>query len=328
MSIVAISQALGGLGDDIGREVGRLLSYEFVDREIILQAAERFGQGVRDLERLTEEKPTLWERFAETQLRYVTCIEAVIWEMAARDKVVLVGRGAPFVLRKVRHALRVWVSAPERLRGERVAQQSGDLTGEVAVGRVRQSDQERAARVRFLYHVDWDDPLMYDLALNTERLGANEGARVIQEALRNERFQPTPDSLAEVGDLSLTAQATAALLANPMIRSTPILVACSNGMIALRGTVDAAQVWEAAQDTVARVPGVTGVRNEITVVGYGAQRESSDEELSHGGFRHGEARSWGGYGGGWYDREWEALKRYRASRGPDLQGERPERESG
>jgi hypothetical protein len=28
-----------------------------------------------------------------------------------------------------------------------------------------------------------------------------------------------------------------------------------------------------------------------------------DEELSHGQFRHGEERSWGGYGGGRYEEE-------------------------
>jgi hypothetical protein len=56
-----------------------------VDREIILRGANRFGEDVRDLEHVTEEKPTLWERFTERAWRYRTYIHAIIWETVARD---------------------------------------------------------------------------------------------------------------------------------------------------------------------------------------------------------------------------------------------------
>jgi hypothetical protein len=108
-------------------------------------------------------------------------------------------------------------------------------------------------------------------------------------------------------DQSLVAQAQAALLANPITRSRPIVVTCTDGAMTLSGTVDAEQVWAAAQDAVARIPGVTSVRNEILVPGYGPDTE--DEE-GHGQFRHGEERSWGGYGGGWSDRERAAHDRH------------------
>jgi cytidylate kinase-like protein len=58
MSIIAVSQTLGSLGDEIGRELARTLTYQVADREIILEAAERFGEGVPALQHATEEKPT------------------------------------------------------------------------------------------------------------------------------------------------------------------------------------------------------------------------------------------------------------------------------
>jgi len=91
MSIVAFSQTLGSLGDEIGRELARVLSWEFADREIIARAAQRFGEGVMELEHVTEEKPTLWERFTDTKRHYLTYVEAIIFEMAARDNVILSG---------------------------------------------------------------------------------------------------------------------------------------------------------------------------------------------------------------------------------------------
>jgi len=211
MSIVAMSATLGSWGNEIGRELGRRLAYEFADREIIAKAAERFGEGVMDLERVTEGKPRLRERFSDDPHRYVTYIEAVILEMAARDNVVLAGRGAIVLLSKVRHALRVRVTAPEGVRAERVEQSLG-LTREAAIDAVRESDRERGARVKSLYHVDWDDPLLYDLVLNTDRLTVERAAALVQEILADERFRTTPDASRALAELNVTAQAKAAQL--------------------------------------------------------------------------------------------------------------------
>src|SRR5436309_13230614 len=94
MSIVAISETAGSLGREIGRTVAAALGHEFADREIISKAAERFGEGVLELNHATEEKPTIWERFTETQRRYMAYIEAIVLEIAEREHVVLVGRAA------------------------------------------------------------------------------------------------------------------------------------------------------------------------------------------------------------------------------------------
>src|SRR4029434_4701424 len=50
MSIVAISETAGSLGNEIGRRLAERLNYRFADREIIAKTAERFGEndsGVR-----------------------------------------------------------------------------------------------------------------------------------------------------------------------------------------------------------------------------------------------------------------------------------------
>lgn len=265
MSIVAISQSLGSLGDEIGREVARALSYELADREIILKAAERFGELATEIEHVTEERPTILERFADTKRRYLAYVEAIIFEMAARDSVILSGRGSTVLLRKARHALRVRITAPERLRASRVEHQQG-LTSDAALDAVRESDHDRASRVRFLYHVDWDDPLLYDLVLNTERLDAKDGARLVQNALRSERFRPTPESLAEVRNMSLAAQARAALLVNPLTRSLHLSVACKDGRLSVGGMVDREELRKAAEEILGTIPGVSAVQSEVVVL--------------------------------------------------------------
>src|SRR5688572_21424911 len=116
MSIVAISETVGSQGTELGRVLAAALGWEFADREMITKAAESFGEGVSERRHATEDEPTHWDRFRESQQRYATYGEATVLEMAARDNVVLVGRASTVILRDVQHAVRARVIAPEHAR--------------------------------------------------------------------------------------------------------------------------------------------------------------------------------------------------------------------
>jgi cytidylate kinase len=265
MSIVAISETAGSLGIEIGRKLAEELGWEFADREIIAKASQQFGEDVMDLRHSVEEKPTLWERFSDARQRYKTYIEAIMLEMAARDNVVLAGRSSTIVLRQIQHVVRVRTTAPERRRAKYVEHQQG-LTPEASLDFVRQSDRERAARVKFLYRVDVDDPLLYDLVLSTERLTVERGAALIRETLRDERFQSSETARKEVVDLSLTALARAALMAHPQVDARNVTLTCKDGQVWLTGGVREDEERTIAADVVGRIPGVVGVLNEIVVM--------------------------------------------------------------
>src|SRR3970282_2214092 len=144
-----------------------------------------------------------------------------------------------------------------------------ELTSEAAFHRVRQNDRERASNVKFLYHVDWDDPLHYDLVLNTERMDVKEGARVLRNALENERVRPTPESRAEVKDLSLVAQAKAALLAHPATRGLHLSLACKQGQLSVSGMVEGEVMRKAAEEILGQIAGGTAVRSDLFVLATG-----------------------------------------------------------
>lgn len=284
MSIVAMSETVGSGGTEIGRALAAALGWEFADREIITKAAESFGEGVEELKHATEEKPTLWDRFRQSQQRYATYVEAIVLEMAARDNVVLVGRASSIILRDVRHVLRVRVIAAEQVRVERIQRQQ-ELTWEATQEYVRNADHDLAARVRFLYHVDWEAPLLYDLVLNTERLSVTRAVNVLRETLADERFRSTDESRGALHDRRISACGRAALLANASTRPYGIGMTVAGGAVELTGRVTTVSERQAAEALVARIPGVTGVTNSLLV------HAAAIEDLSHGQFRHGEGRT-------------------------------------
>jgi len=264
MSIVAISDTLGSRGDTMGRELARRLKWEFADRDAITKAAEQFGEAVGELHEVTETRPTLWERFTDSKRRYLLYVEATVFEMAARDHVVIVGHGAAIMLRDVRHALRVRVTAPERERVERVRQEHG-YTESAALDAVRDSDGERAARMRYLYQVDMDDAFLYDLTINSERVDIDEGVRLVAEALTLQRVQSTDVSRAEAMDRAAVAIARARLAADPRTRSQRLTVATRDRRLTLRGFADSEGHKQAALEIVRVVPGVIDVVDETVI---------------------------------------------------------------
>jgi cytidylate kinase len=264
VSIVTISSALASGGDVIGRALAEELTYTFADREIILKAAERLGQGVAELERLLESRPTLRERLLETRRDYLAAVEAVIWEFAARDNVVLVGRGSTFVLQRIRHAFRLRVTAPVHVRARRLEAERGLVPDAEEV--IARSDRDWAARIRHLYDVALDDPLQYDLVLNSARLDTPAAVATVRAALAAERFRATPQSLAEARDRGLTARVHAALLCHPRTRELGLFFSCRDGHVSLSGRVARDDQRRIAEEVVQALPGVDRVLSEIVVI--------------------------------------------------------------
>jgi cytidylate kinase len=273
MSIVAISETAGSLGNEMGRRLAESLGWAFADREIIAKTAERFRADLAEVRHSAEEKPSLWERFTDSHRRFKTFVEASVFDMATNGNVVLAGLASTLALRDVRHALRVRTNAPERHRASRIQQQQG-LTPEAALDVVRQTDRERASRVKFFYDVDVDDPLLYDLVLNTERMTVEEGARYLHGMLREQRLQPTQMSRAALVDLNVVAQARALFVAHPTLSERMLSVSAHGGAVTLTGGVLTQEERRAAEALVAGIPGVRSVVNDsiVTVRASGFSR--------------------------------------------------------
>lgn len=88
-------------------------------------------------------------------------------------------------------------------------------------------------------------------------------------------------------------------MATPVVRPRLISVTCAEGTLSVTGTVRTEAERQTVPESMARIPGVAVVRNGLVLTAG----QSEEDELSHGRFRHGEERSWGGYGGGGYERE-------------------------
>jgi len=183
MAAITISRQLGSLGTQIARDVADQLGYRMVWREVINEAARRAGAPEVALATI-DDLGLLGLRPSRQALRaYQQAVRAVMEDLVAEGRVVIVGRAGQVILADRSDVLHVRIIAPTQVRVERIASLQDIRTG-AARARVKQSDHTRRDYLQRTYHVDWNDPQLYDLVLNTERMTAALAADLICQVLR------------------------------------------------------------------------------------------------------------------------------------------------
>jgi cytidylate kinase len=258
MAVVTISSEMGSGAPAIGMALAQRLHYRLIDREVITEAAHRYGLLEAKLVELDERKPSLVQRFDVETRRYILGTQAALCEFAEADNVVLMGRGGQWLLRGIPHVLRVRVTASFEVRVQRVAHtMSQGGPSRSVVDLVRRDDAGRAGRTRYLYDIDIADPSLYDVVINTATLTTEAAVDLLTVILRRPELTTTALAQSLVGDRALSSRVEIALATHPNTRKLKIAVKAKDGVVTLQGA--------AGLDTAAVVArDVTGVRDVRT----------------------------------------------------------------
>ena len=208
MTVVTIRGQLGSGAPEIGRLVAERLKADYVDREIIADVAERVQRSSLEIEAKEQPPVTLAGRilaaFAHVppssgpggyQAAYVPTWElplddasykntliGVIKELALDPAIVIRGRGSQFILKDHPDAFHVLTVAPLATRITRVMQHE-NLDEAAARKEIDLFDKSRRAFIRRYFRANLEDPIHYDLVINTEHLGFEAAATLIARAL-------------------------------------------------------------------------------------------------------------------------------------------------
>ena len=191
--VVTISRNYGALGRETAQLLADTLEVRCCDR-LILQEVARRAEVDEGLVRVLDEHVShvnnhWWERLLVRQrLTYDTYYKHLVktvLSISLRGGVII-GRGANLILGPER-AFRVRiVGSPEKCAA-RVAEKK-QISIEAARQKALQVDQERAEYIRKLYDTDIDDPLSYDLVLNSDRYDRVQLVELILEAMRRSGY--------------------------------------------------------------------------------------------------------------------------------------------
>jgi cytidylate kinase len=206
MPIVTIRGPLGSGAPEIGRAVAEFLHADYIDREIIAGVAARLQRQEHDV--LAKEMPpsTLGGRIAEAldrglpfgvgfegtylpaweipldDKRYLQALESVIKELARAPSLVIRGRGSQFILKNYPKTLHILTVAPFEVRLKRVREEL-KTNEEAAKQEIARFDNSSREFIKRYYHAGWEDPVQYDLTLNTGHLSFQAAVSIVVQAL-------------------------------------------------------------------------------------------------------------------------------------------------
>jgi cytidylate kinase len=202
LRVVTISREYGSGGGEVAARLAKSLDWQLVDHALVERVAGEIGASLEEAEAHDEQTQgqiaatlaNLTYAFpgaagampADTLLstaEYRAAFERLVRAAAERGNAVIVGRAGQVILAGRPEVMHVRIVAPFERRVAYVMRREG-RDRRAAEARVRQKDRDRIRYLEREYHHRPDEAALYDLVLNTARLGLDEAVAVVRDAMR------------------------------------------------------------------------------------------------------------------------------------------------
>jgi len=215
MAILTISRQFGGGAKAIALQVAQELGYEYIDRATMFKdissQGPKWGTYAKDFD---EHYPNVWERNDWSFKAFVSLIQSMIYEYAKKDKVIIAGTGATFLLKGVPHVLRVRI---ESSMDDRINRVQGDqvINENTARWIIEKVDADMSRSMYVIYGKKWDDAEEFDSVFNTSTQTQQEIVDEIKKGLVKKETLNTGEALNILNLRAIAAKVKAAILTDP-----------------------------------------------------------------------------------------------------------------
>jgi cytidylate kinase len=270
MSLITISESVGSGAMAVAESVGRELTLEIYDDKRLEKEALRMGIQAETLEELDEKAPGLFGRiWSKRPQMYLDLMQSVVYEVAKTGQGIILGHASQVLLRDFGCALHIRMYASDSIRIDHLIKQQG-LSREAAEKVIHKSDNEQRGFLQFAYQMDWDDPSLYDLVINRDKLSIDLAVQLIIEAARSHEIKECSlTALETMEKLSLARRVEAALLEKRLGRELFHIEVPVKGVVHITGITDGKETEKHVLKIVKAIPGVTDVKSELAVVPMG-----------------------------------------------------------
>ena len=211
MPVVALTQGMGSLAQDIAEQLAAELNLATLQHEVADRVAEKMHVPRSLISRLRAGKAGPIERLTADRASIALYTAEEVLETAARGNVVLRGWGATLLLRPVPHVPCIRIMRPFDKRVQWLMAQLDTDDRELAENEIRRSDHSNATRMHEQFGVDWGDPALFDMVLNTDRVSVDSCVQQIKTLLARPEFTETEASRTQLQGMALSARVRSAL---------------------------------------------------------------------------------------------------------------------
>lgn len=263
MAILTISREFGSGGREIGQAVAEALDYEYVDKEKMLAdiraSGAKWEQWAKDLD---EHCPTVWERYDWSFRGFGALIQSSVLRYAVKGDVVIMGRGANFLLKDISHAYRIRVTAPLEVRIERIMKRE-PMGEDTARWLAQKTDADRACFLMTIYGKHWDNASEYDKVYTVNSQVIEDVINDVKDALVERQKKNTGDARKLLEMRVLAAKVKAGIATDPKFFIPTLEVFPEGEAIVLRGLIHTATEHKRIEEAAQELAGGRPVRCEL-----------------------------------------------------------------
>ncbi len=269
MAIITISRGTFSGGQSLAECIAGQLGYRCVSRELLVETAKQYGISETKLSATISEAPGVIERLYSERKQYLACLRATLIREVKDENVVYHGHAGHLLLRGIPHIIRVRVIASLERR-IKVLTEHNNLSREEAIQFIKRVDEERIRWTRFLYHVDWRDPSLYDITINIDQMTIPGACNIICQIASMSQYQATPGSQKLLSDLVLSSHLKAIIANTTSISGgKEVEIKADGGVITIEGTVGSLVDADKVRILVGKAPGVEQINSQMKVRLFG-----------------------------------------------------------
>ena len=212
MAVIAMTREMATLGRDVAAGLAERLGLHVVHHELVAQdIAGRAGTRESEVQRFLEGGATFLDRWRVDTARVSRYTAEQILDLAVKGNVLIRGWGATYLLRNVPHVVCVRICAPMPDRERVLMQRLGINDRATARREIERNDAAHNGTMQRLFGIDWTDPALYSLVLNTARIEVADCIEHIIRVMQTPKFQETPASRMSLNDQLILSKVHSAL---------------------------------------------------------------------------------------------------------------------
>jgi cytidylate kinase len=271
MAVIAMTREMATRGSEVAVGLAKQLGLAIVHHEIVEHdIAERAGMPESEVHRFLEGETSLLERWTLDRKRMSRYTAQEILELAVKGNVLIRGWGATYLLKSVPHVVCVRICAPMLFRERVLIERLGDGIAANARLEIERSDAAHNGTMQKLFGIDWEDPSLYAIVLNTARVPVADCVEHIVRLAESSTFQETARSRNVLIDQVILFRARAAM--DRQFGATSVQncfdVHVFSGKVLLTGATTDEQMIVDAVRLLQGVDGVTTVESRVAHVAF------------------------------------------------------------
>lgn len=267
MSLITITHSLGSRGTAIAQKLATTLDLKLYDDAALAQIALESGMRGKELMGIGENPPGFFARFLSVNpTAYVDLMESVIYHVSRQGNGIILGHGSQILLKEFDCAFHVRIHASEKVRAQELARRQ-QLQPIAAAKMLEKADNRQKGFFKFAFSLDWNDASLYDLIVNTAKLGVDTAAALIANASNSGDFETCSlNALNAMDNLSLEKKVHAAIIKQNVEMEYLNIEVPEKGSVHITGLVSSTNDKDSIQSALEAIPDATDVHIDVSTL--------------------------------------------------------------